>query len=122
TGKLAAMRDCRIRASEAEIAKSLEGTWRLELLFVLQQELDTYDTYQRKIAECDVELEKHLAGLATRPQSADEGAKNPSGPTRKPYKRRGNAPGFDLRHALARITGVDLTRIDGVDVMTAQTV
>ena len=122
-GKLAAMRDYRIRASEAEIAKSLEGNWRLELLFVLQQELDTYETYQRKIAECDVEVEKHLAAMAARPQTLDQEAlKNPSSRSRKPYKPRGNAPAFDLRRELERITGVDLTRIDGVDVMTAQTV
>src|SRR3954453_15168122 len=34
----------------------------------------------------------------------------------------GNAPRFDLRGELYRITGVDLTRIDGVHVMIAQTI
>jgi transposase len=29
---------------------------------------------------------------------------------------------FDLNHELQRITGVDLTRIDGIDVTTGQTV
>ena len=127
--KLAAMRDYRIRASEAEIAKSLEGNWRPELLFVLQQELDTHETYQRKIAECDVQLEKHLASMAARQQTPDRkdeqgeaALKNASRKSRKPYKPRGNAPAFDLRSELERITGVDLTGIAGVDVMTAQTV
>src|SRR5205823_5486327 len=32
-----------------------------------------------------------------------------------------NAPRFDLSSELKRITGVDLTRIDGIDVMVAQT-
>ncbi len=59
--KLAQFRDPRIQASEEEIAKSLEGNWRPELLFVLQQELEMYDTYQRRIAECDLQLQKHLA-------------------------------------------------------------
>jgi len=31
----------------------LEGNWRPELVFVLQQELDMYDTYQKRIGECD---------------------------------------------------------------------
>jgi len=62
--KLAEFRDPRIQASEEEIAKSLEGNWRPELLFVLQQELEMYDTYQRRIAECDLQLQKHLASLA----------------------------------------------------------
>ena len=51
--KLAQFRDPQIQASEEEIAKSLEGNWRPELSFVLQQELEMYDTYQRRIAECD---------------------------------------------------------------------
>ncbi len=44
--------------------------------------------------------------------------------TRKGRRRRkkGNAPQFGLREALFRMTGVDLTRIDGIDVMTATTV
>jgi transposase len=38
----------RIRASRQEIARSLEGTWRQELLFVLEQSLDLYQTHQKK--------------------------------------------------------------------------
>ena len=49
--KLAALSDPRVHASREEIAKSLEGNWRPELLFVLQQEVDMYDIYQRRIAE-----------------------------------------------------------------------
>jgi hypothetical protein len=38
--KLAELSPPRIQASRAEIAKSLEGNWRQELVFVLQQEMD----------------------------------------------------------------------------------
>ena len=62
--KLAELSDPRIHASREEIAKSLEGNWRPELLFVLQQEVEMYDTYQRRIAECDQQLQKHLASFA----------------------------------------------------------
>ena len=55
--KLADLSDYRIRASREEIAKSLEGNWRPELLFVLKQEVNMYDIYQRRIGECDHELE-----------------------------------------------------------------
>jgi len=44
--ELAALSDPRVQASLEEIAKSLEGTWRPELLFVLKQEVDMYDPYQ----------------------------------------------------------------------------
>jgi transposase len=65
--KLAAHSDPRIHASQDEIAKSLEGNWRVELVFVLQQEVDMYDTYQRRITECDQQLQKHLATFVNKP-------------------------------------------------------
>jgi transposase len=41
--KLAMLSDPRVHASHEEIAKSLEGNWRPELLFVLHQEVDMYE-------------------------------------------------------------------------------
>ena len=43
-------------------------------------------------------------------------------PPRKKKKQNKNNPHFHLADELQRITGVDLTRIDGVDVFVAQTV
>ena len=115
--KLAALSHPRIAASRQEVAKSLEGNWRPELVFVLRQELEMYDTYQRRIAECDQQLQKHLASFADTelPQSPKAESKE------KRVKSTKNAPRFDLSSELKRITGVDLTRIDGIDVMVAQT-
>src|SRR5580658_9696150 len=59
--KLAELSDPRIHASREEVAKSLEGNWRPELLFILQQEVEMYDTYQQRFDECDQQLQKHLA-------------------------------------------------------------
>jgi transposase len=115
--KLAELSHPRIEASREEIAKSLEGNWRPELVFVLRQEVEMYDTYQRRIAECDQQLQKHLASFADTelPQSPKAESKE------KKAKSTKNAPRFDLSSELKRITGVDLTRIDGIDVMVAQT-
>ncbi len=116
--KLAELRDPRVQASPKEIAKSLEGNWRPELLFLLQQEIEMYDTYQRRVAECDQQLQRQLIsfpGSVAPKQREGEGK-------RKRAKPAKNAPGFDLGTELQRITGVDLTRIDGIDVMVAQTV
>ncbi len=42
---------------------------------------------------------------------------------RKPDKRpRGNSPKFDLRDELYRISGVDLTSIEGIDITNAQSI
>jgi hypothetical protein len=49
---LAALSHPGIHASRDTIAKSLEGTWRADLLFVLQQGVTTYDGYLQRIAEC----------------------------------------------------------------------
>jgi transposase len=128
---LAALSHHNIRANREEIANSLEGNWRPELLFLLKQEMEMYDTYQRRIAECDRELQAHLRTLADNvPLQPAEGRemskageeKAPS--TRRPGGKRaqGNTPSFDLRSELQRISGVDLTRIDSVSVIVAQTV
>ena len=96
----------------------LEGHWRQELIFVLQQEMEIYDTYQRRVAECDQELQKHLRIFAdtVAPPVKEEL------PPNKKKKQNKNNPHFHLAEELQRITGVDLTRIDVVDVMVAQTV
>jgi len=115
--RLAALRDPRVQASQEEIVESLQGNWRPELLFVLEQEVAMYDTYQQRIAECDKKLQEHLADFGDKvsPPTLDAQPK-------KKRKAAKNAPHFDLTSELQRITGVDLTRIDGIDVMVAQTI
>lgn len=130
---LAELSDYRIRASREHVAKSLEGNWRPELLFLLKQEMEMYDTYQRRIAECDRELEVHLQSFAGKigPKHTEEDPLSEPGPAKKAQTTRlteggkkapGNRPQFDLRSELYRISGVDLTRIDSIHVLVAQTV
>lgn len=115
---LAAFKDDRLKASPHPIAKSLEGNWRDELLCKLRQSLALYDVYQQKIAECAARIEAHLPTVDRK----IEGQPNPAPPsTRRPTKARRHAPHFEVRTALYRSRGVDLTRIDGIEVRTAQT-
>ena len=109
--RLAQLRDPRIRADEATIAKSLQGHWREEHIFELTQALELYRFYHAKIAECDREIEAQLERFE---DHSDGGS--PAVPGRR---SQGNAPRFDIRAHLYRMTGVDLTRIDGVDGFTA---
>src|SRR5258707_12217642 len=107
--KLAELSHPRIQASREEIAKSLEGNWRPELVFVLRQEVEMYDTYQRRIAEWDQQLQKHPASFGDTglPQSPEtETRKRKAKPTKK-------APRFDLGSEMKGIKGVELTRIRG---------
>ena len=115
--RLAAFRDGRCHRSEAEIAQALIGNYRSEHLFALQQGVEFYDFYTRQLRNCDAQIESRYAVF--RPKiDVDE---NPLPPPKR-RKPHGNEPAFDLRTQLYRTAGVDLTAIEGVSTLTAQTV
>src|SRR5216110_1079318 len=68
--KLAAFRDCRVKASEEQIARSLEGNWQEDLLFMLKQEQDGYEFCQKQMTECDRQIEQYLQQRKDRCQGA----------------------------------------------------
>ena len=109
--KLAQFRRPGMKADEATIARSLQGHWREEHIFELTQALELYRFYHYKIAECDGEIEAQLERFE---DHSDGGS-----PPRNGRRSQGNAPRFDIRTHLYRMTGVDLTRIDGIDGFTA---
>ena len=104
--RLAQLRDPRIKSDEKTIAKSLRGHWREEHIFELSQALALYRMYQDKIAECDREIEAQLERFEDRSDG------EPPAPNGKKRNQK-NAPRFDVQGQLYRMTGVDLTRIDG---------
>lgn len=111
---LAELRDYRCKHDTATIALALEGNWRAEHLFALQQAVELYDDYQRKIVACDERIEAVLASYEDR----SDGHVPP--PRRKGKKgKQGNAPRFDVRGSLYRMTGLDLTSLDGFDEHSA---
>jgi transposase len=107
---LAGLCDRRVRASREEVAKSLHGNWREEHLFALRVAVELYDAYHAQMQACDAQLSSMFTALE----------KNQNTP--EPGRRRSasrNAPKFDVRTALLRLSGVDLTTINGIDVNTA---
>jgi transposase len=80
--------------------------------------LHAYGVYQEKIERCDQRIEQHLKSMPAQ----IEGDNNPIPKPRKGKRPHGNAPAFDLRSELYRVTGTDLTQIDGIDVVTAQAI
>lgn len=107
---LGGMKNVRIHASADEIAKSLQGTWRAEHLFALKQALDAFDFCGTQLAQCDDQIEAQLHRLHAHDGEPAKGKKR---------GRARNAPKFELRQLLFQMCGVDLTRIDGIDVTTA---
>jgi transposase len=94
---LAGMRDVRCKQSAATIARSLKGNYRPEHLFSLRQAVELYEVYQTKIADCDRQILEQL----------------------KSFDPPDDMPRITVEDALVRMSGVDLTSIDGIDTTTA---
>lgn len=103
---LARHRHTRVKASRDEVVRALTGNWRDEHLFVLKQALGMYDDIGRRLAACDAELQTLLRQRAQ--ARIDVG--------RVPKTGSKQSAAFNLRQQLADWAGVDLTRINGLEV------
>jgi transposase len=93
--KLAHFRDRHCQHSEAEIARALQGNWRAEHLFALQQAVELDEFYHRQITECDRQIETHLQTFTDK----SGGTVLPARPRKR--KRRTTEPRFDARAAVS---------------------
>jgi len=110
---LAKYRHDKCQRTEAEIARALYGNWREEHLFALKQAVQLYEFYQQQLRDCDARLEAYLGTFADK----TGGRKLPYKPRQR--KRTTNEARFDARGLLHRLSGVDLTIIEGIDESTA---
>jgi transposase len=115
--KLAEMRDPKCRKTQAEIAKALEGTWDPAHLFELKQLLKAWDFYQGQIHVCDKEYGKAAGKMPDKTQGKPqpEKVKPPAGTRTKPTA-------FDSDQLIYKMTGVQLTEVDGLGANTVLTV
>src|SRR5262245_29879896 len=111
--ELAKFRDRRGKTDEATIARALEGTWCLEHLFELRQAAELVEFYQKQMAAGDHEIEPQLTRFE------DKSGGQPLAAEPRQRKARRTEPGFDARQHLHRVAGVGLTRINGIDALTA---
>jgi transposase len=107
---LAAMRDERCKNDEATIARALEGNWREDHLFALKQAYDLYQVYHGQLAEVDARVEAYLHRF----EDKSAGQTRPERRRERRRTRKRNEPTFDMSNLLYRMTGVDLTAIDGI--------
>lgn len=61
--RLAGLVSKRVKKSHQEIAKSLHGNWREDLLFEVKECLSLYRLYETKLKECDQHLEGVFASM-----------------------------------------------------------
>jgi len=116
--RLAEMRDNRIKNDEETIAKALEGHYQPEHVFALRQALELFDYYQQQIMACDQQIHEYLQSLDSKVDCEAQ----PMKPARSRKKNRRNDPKFDCRHEAYRISGIDLTQIDGISESAALTI
>jgi len=125
---LARLKDPRIRASTRELAHALEGHWKDEQLFVLEQARLSYTHHQEQIAQCEARIQQQMRALQSRwpqeppekPQAREAERGADFQPTEEPAKAQRKVAPFDLSAELRRIAGVDLSAIDGIGPVTAQ--
>jgi len=117
--RLAALRDRRCRKSEAKMAEHLTGTWRKEHLFNLAKALEWYDFVQGQLADYDAEIGRVLDRLAEGDRADQEPGPHPQPAKERALTKRGEQ---QRRTALWRMSGVDLTRVDGIAAPAAQTI
>lgn len=114
---MAKLRHHRVKASEAVVAKALEGDWRPEHLLVLQLAWENWQHLQQQIGRCDEQL-----GAYTRQLEAATVVSPPPPPPLAPKRARKktskNQPAGPWGDELQRLFGVDLTAIPAISVMT----
>jgi transposase len=115
--KLAELKDPRTKASAETIAKSLEGNYRAEHLFALRQSVELLDFYQKEILDCDRQISDQLQTM----ESRIDLVQHPMKKARSRKKKTRNQPAYDCREQAYRISGVDLTQIDGISESAALT-
>lgn len=107
-----------VKCDEETLEKALTGNYREDHVFSLRQAVEVYDFYQEQLSSCEQIIQICLNKFESKGEPSKVNMKH------KPNKRsrRKNEPKFDLHKELYRISGVDLTKIDGIDVLTAMTI
>lgn len=114
--KLAELRDHRCRKSVEEIALHLQGNWRTEHLFNLKMALRFFEHLQSTIEDYEEALAREIEALTPDDR---KGQKVPPHPIKRKQNLL-NRTGIKEGRTIAwRLSGVDLTRIDGVGHETA---
>jgi transposase len=110
--KLARYRDKGCKASEAQIAQALTGTYREEHLFELKLAYEAWQFTRGQVEKVDGQIALQLGRM-----KCDRAL--PPLTLKRRLSRKVNAPRFDVRTALYYVVGLDLTEIEGISELTA---
>jgi transposase len=113
--------DPRIKASREDIIKSLEGIWRDEYLFMLEQAVENYEFHQKQIKSCEEKIKEQLLKQVAIVNQGDITFlnDNPKKKTKAKPKVKKNQFDFSVSPYLKAITGINLCKIPGISDVTA---
>lgn len=97
-----------IKNKAEDVIASLQGNYKTEHLFALQQALECYEFFHKKIAVCDGELNEHLKKMTA--------SKNEPSKINKAKPIRHHKPGIeDLHIKMVKVMdGKDVTTLPGI--------
>ena len=131
--RLASFRHRRVKAGEDRIAASLEGTWREEHLFALEQAMQRCDFLDRQLEDCEARIAEQIDDLTPPDGSEDDGAADETPPpeahdaasntaSHRGGGRKRAVHDKALTTALAHMMGVELTAIPAIGTGIALTI
>jgi len=116
---LSTLCDPRIKASKEEIIKSLEGIWKEEYLFMLEQAVENYEFHQKQIKSCEEKIKQQLLKQVATVKEGDISCIEETSKKKSKAKPKKNQFDFAIAPYLIAITGVDLCKIPAISEVTA---
>jgi transposase len=111
--------DPRIKASREEIIKSLQGIWKEEYLFMLEQAVENYEFLQKQIKNCEEKIQQQLLKQVAIIKEGDITIVVETQKRKSKAKAKKNQFDFAISPYLIEIAGVDLCKIPGISEVTA---
>lgn len=116
---LSTLCDPRIKAPISEIIKSLEGIWKDEYLFMLEQAFEHYEFHQRQIKNCDKKIKDQLLKQVAIVNKGDITMIEETLKKKPKSNVRKNQFDVPINPFLISIAGIDLCKIPGISEVTA---
>lgn len=114
---LSTLCDPRIKASKVDILKSLQGIWKDEYLFMLEQAFENYEFHQRQIKNCDEKIKSQLLKQVAIVNKGDITMVEEIMKTKSNVRK--NQFDVPITPFLISIAGIDLCKIPGISEVTA---
>lgn len=111
--------DPRIKASREDILKSLEGIWKDEYVFMLEQAVESYEFLQKQVKSCEEKIQQQLLKQVALLKNGDITGLEETPKKKSKAKAKKNQFDFSLLPYLIALAGVDLCKIPGISQVTA---